>query len=109
MRRVVIHTLIILFILLLGISPFIVTAIAGTIADTNGCTLHEGFVNPCVINGKDWGQDLYTMGMMGWFTIATLPIAAGAAAIYLLIVVIIAIVRWTRRRSDHATALKAAP
>ena len=104
MRRIIIHTLIILFILLLGISPFLVTAIAGTIADTNGCTLHEGFVNPCIINGKDWGQDLYMMGMIGWFTIATLPVAVGVAAIYLLVVVILALVQWSRRRRITATA-----
>ena len=60
MRRIIIHTLVILFILVLGISPFIVTAIAGTIA--------------------------------------TLPIALGVAAIYLLIVIIVAIVQRTRRQ-----------
>lgn len=103
MRWVIIHTLVILFILLLGASPLISTAIAGSIAEANGCTLHEGFVNPCIINGEDWGQDLYTFGVLGWLALGTLPIAVGAAAIYLLIVIIIAIVQATRRRRAAQT------
>ncbi|MCC6457133.1 MAG: hypothetical protein IT328_19420 [Caldilineaceae bacterium] len=97
MRWVLIHTFVIILILLLGASPLIVALAAGTIADANGCELHEGFVNPCIINGKDWGQDLYTMGMLGFFAIGTLPIGVGAAGVYLLIVVIIALVRRVRR------------
>jgi hypothetical protein len=101
MRRITyiaIHTLVVLFILLLGFSPLISTLIAGTIAENNGCTLHEGFVNPCIIEGEDWGQDLYTFGMLGWLAIATIPIAIGVAAVYLLIVIVIALVQAARRR-----------
>lgn len=97
MRWFLIHTFVTILILLLGASPIIVALIAGTIADANGCELHEGFVNPCIINGKDWGQDLYTMGMLGFFAIGTLPIGVGAAVIYLVIVLIVALVRRARR------------
>jgi hypothetical protein len=103
-RYIIIHTFVILLILLLGASPLIATAIAGSIAETNGCTLHEGFVNPCIINGEDWGQDLYTFGVLGWLALATIPIALGVAAIYLLIVIIVAIVQATRRRKAAAEA-----
>lgn len=99
MRWFIIHTLIILGILLLGISPFIPVAIAGTIAERNGCTLHEGFVNPCVINGEDWGETLYGMGMMGWIGIATIPLAVVVAGIYLVVIIIISIVQAMRRRN----------
>ena len=108
MRRIIIHTLVILLILILGASPLISTAIAGYIAQANGCTLHEGFVNPCIINGEDWGQDLYTFGVLGWLSLATIPIALGVAAIYLLIVIIVAIVQATRRRKA-ATQASAPP
>lgn len=104
MRRLIIHTLVILFILILGASPLISTAIAGSIAEANGCTLHEGFVNPCIINGEDWGQDLYTFGVLGWLALATIPIALGVVAIYLLIVIIVAIVQASRRRKAAAQA-----
>jgi hypothetical protein len=97
-RRILIHTLVIFVILLLGASPVIGAIVAGSIAEINGCTLHEGFVNPCVINGKDWGQDLYMFGTLSFLAIGTIPIALGVAAIYLLIVIIIAIIQATRRR-----------
>jgi hypothetical protein len=102
-RRIIIHTLVVLFILLLGASPFIATMIAGTIADANGCVLHEGFVNPCIINGEDWGDDLYTIGMLGFFAIGTLPLAVMVAGGYLLIVIIIAIIQRVQRRRAAAT------
>ncbi len=98
MRRILIHAVVTIVILLFGLSPILASLIAGTIAEANGCTLHEGFVNPCIINGKDWGQDLYTFGVLGWLALGTIPIAAGVAAIYLLIVILIAIVQAVRRR-----------
>ena len=103
MRWILIHTLVVILILLLGASPVIVAIIAGTIADANGCTLHEGFVNPCVINGKDWGQDLYALGMLGFFAIGTIPIALTVAAIYLVSVIVVAIILRSRR-SKSASA-----
>lgn len=94
-----IHAAVVLLILAAALSPLIATAIAGIIAEANGCELHEGFANPCVINGVDRGEDLYAAGMLGWFAIATIPIGVVAAAVYLLVV---AIVAWVRRRRKAA-------
>lgn len=47
--------------------------LAGIIASTYGCRLHEGFVNPCVVAGYDLGVTLYTMAVAGWFGLMTLP------------------------------------
>ena len=107
-RRIIIHTMVVLIILLLGLSPVLASMGAGMIAEANGCTLHEGFVNPCIINGEDWGQDLYTFGVLGWLAIGTIPIAVMVAVAYLVIVIIIALVQAYRRRRA-ATALHATP
>jgi hypothetical protein len=101
-RRVIIHTLVILLILIVGASPLIAAFAAGAIADANGCTLHEGFVNPCIINGEDWGETLYTLFVLGWLAIGTIPIAVIAALVYLAAVVIIALVLHFRRRAKAA-------
>ena len=69
-------------IALLAGSPVISVAVAGSIASWNGCTLHEGFANPCVVNGEDIGKTLYAMGMMGWFMLATIPLGALAFVIW---------------------------
>jgi ABC-type Fe3+ transport system permease subunit len=97
-RWILIHTLVIVLILLLGASPLLSALIAGTIAEANGCTLHEGFVNPCVINGTDWGETLYTMGVLAWLSLATIPIALMAALLYLVIVIIVALILRSRRQ-----------
>jgi hypothetical protein len=60
--------------------PVASVIVAGAIASWNGCTLNEGSVNPCVVNGTDWGPALYSMGVAGWFMLATIPIGAIAFA-----------------------------
>jgi len=82
-------------IFLVAGAPMISVIIAGTIASWNGCTLHEGFVNPCVINGRDIGETLYAMGVMGWFMLVTIPLGALAFVAWTL-----AWVWWTWRRQQ---------
>ena len=75
-----------------GSRPMFSVIVAGMAADMAGCTLHEGFTNPCVIAGKDRGELLYGMFVMGWLFLVTMPFAA-IFAIALLIMG----VRWWRR------------
>ena len=58
---------------------------SSSFAEKHGCTLHEGFVNPCIVDGIDRGPDLYTAFVSGWFMLATLPIAALCVLIILII------------------------
>lgn len=48
---------------------------ASSFADEHGCKLHEGFVNPCVVNAHDYGEQLYNSFASGWFMIITVPVA----------------------------------
>ena len=73
--------------------PIVSVASAGVIATWNGCTLHEGFVNPCLVNGRDIGETLYSMGVMGWFMLATIPMGVVAFVAWTIGWVI-----WSRRR-----------
>jgi hypothetical protein len=60
----------------------------GLIANTHGCRVDEGSVHPCVIGGKDYGQLLYTLGVMGWLMLVTLPAGALAFAMWLVVLVL---------------------
>ena len=46
----------------------------GWIANAHGCKVDEGSVHPCIINGKDYGQLLYTLGVLGWLMLALSPL-----------------------------------
>mgnify|MGYP006953970278 CR=1 FL=1 len=83
--------ILIVLALLICLAPLISIAVAGWIARSHGCTLHEGFVNPCVINGKDYGETLYQMGVMGWLMLASIPIAAGLILLWIAVEIAIAI------------------
>ncbi len=60
-------------IVMVGVSG----AIAGLIADLNGCGLHEGFVQPCVVFGVDLGGLLHNMVALGWLMLISLFFLAG--------------------------------
>jgi hypothetical protein len=98
--KILAHVLILLVIFAIGIGPWISVAIAGTIAEANDCILNESTVNPCIVNGKDMGETLYTMGMMGWIGIATCPVALILLGVYLLVIVTVWLVKRNRAKKS---------
>ncbi len=85
--------IVVLVVVLVCFAPLLSAVLAGSIASSFGCTLHEGFANPCLIGGVDWGETLYALGMMGWFMIATLPIAALVLLVWLIVELVAAVRR----------------
>ena len=94
--RWVVMLIVLAVILIVMLAPVASVMIAGSIADSHGCVLHEGFVNPCIVDGEDIGQTLYGMGMMGWLMIVTIP--AGVVALLIWLVVAIILLATGRRK-----------
>ena len=94
----------IVFVVLLAftIAPIISVIVAGSIAEAHGCALDEGSIHSCLVNGEDWGSTLYTLGVLGWFMLATLPLGGGALLVW-LIVLIIHRINWSSRRARGQT------
>lgn len=66
-----------ILMILIGIAPLVSVVLAGQIADLNGCGLHEGFVQPCIVLGTDIGGVLYNMTALGWLMLISLFFLAG--------------------------------
>lgn len=64
-----------LAIALFGMSPILLAVFSGTIAKWLGCTVNESKTYPCVRWGFDFGKLLYTMFVLGWLSLMTMPIA----------------------------------
>jgi hypothetical protein len=62
--------------------PVLSVIAASAAAEIFGCRLHEGSVNACPAFGVDIGPTLYHMFVAGWYMVLTLPILAGAAALW---------------------------
>jgi hypothetical protein len=71
-------------ILVVALSPIGSVVLCGLIANSFDCRVDEGSVHPCIINGKDYGHLLYTLGVMGWMMLLTLPLGALAFAVWLV-------------------------
>jgi len=53
--------LVLILIVLVALAPVGSVVACGLIANAHGCRVDEGSVHPCMINGKDYGQLLYTL------------------------------------------------
>jgi hypothetical protein len=91
------YILALLLILAVALAPVASVAIAGFIAEANGCRLHEGGINPCIVGGEDWGGMLYSMGVMGWFMLATIPLGGIALLAWVLALAIHLVVHYRRK------------
>lgn len=87
-----------LLIVLVAAGPVIGALLAGLVAEANGCVLNEGDAHPCLILGMDVGPTLYTLFVLAWFGMMTLPL--GAIALVVWFVALIAV--WWRSRGKPA-------
>lgn len=83
-----VYVLALALIVLFAAAPLIGAVIASWLAEANGCLLNEGSVNPCMILGMDWGGTLYTLFVLGWFMLATLPLGGGALIVFVIVFII---------------------
>jgi hypothetical protein len=83
-------------IAIMALAPVGSVVACGLIANTHGCRVDEGSVHPCVIGGKDYGQLLYTLGVMGWLMLITLPLGTLAFVAW-LIVLLLHRANWRKR------------
>ena len=77
-------------------APIASVMLCAWIANAHGCKVDEGSVHPCIINGHDYGELLYQLGVMGWFMLATIPGGLVAFASWLIFLILHRIA-WKKR------------
>jgi hypothetical protein len=108
-KKLLRNLLILIPILLWMLWPAIMAGTAGAIATANGCELNEAVINSCIVDGREMGDTLYAMGVMGWFMLVTIPTGLLALLVFLLLLLIEWIVGRRRARQQAATAQAAQP
>ena len=90
------YLLALLVIVAFAFAPIGSVMLCGAIANAYGCKVDEGSAHPCIINGHDYGELLYSLGVMGWFMLVTSPAALVALASW-FILLILDLVAWRKR------------
>jgi hypothetical protein len=67
------YFLVLFIIAAFAFAPIGSVILCGAIANAYGCKVDEGSVHPCIINGHDYGELLYSLGVMGWLMLVSLP------------------------------------
>lgn len=96
------YGVLLILIVLFGIAPILGAVVSEAIASANGCTLNEGTQSVCMIGGSDWGGALYSMFVLTWFLLATLPLAGGALIVWLVLLIIHRVAFARRQKSEQA-------
>ena len=81
----ILYWLVLALIIVVALAPIGSVVACGTLANAFGCKVDEGSVHPCIVNGKDYGHLLYTLGVLGWLMLVTLPGGAFAFMIWLVV------------------------
>jgi hypothetical protein len=84
-------------IAVLAVLPFVISIASSEYAAGQGCHVDEGSIHPCVIAGQDYGDLFYTLGMLGWLGLASVPLGLLVGGILLVVMLVHAAV-WSRRR-----------
>jgi hypothetical protein len=92
----IIYWIFLFLILAVMLSPVGSVVACGWFANAHGCKVDEGSVHPCIVGGKDYGQLLYTLGVLGWLMLVTIPAGALALAIW-VVILILHLSAWRRR------------
>jgi ABC-type Fe3+ transport system permease subunit len=92
----ILYWIVLFLIILFAFAPIGSVMLCGIIANAYGCKVDEGSVHPCIINGYDYGQLLYSLFVMGWLMLVSLPGGTFAFVIW-LIVLILHRERWRKR------------
>ena len=92
----VLYLLALLAILAFAFAPIGSVMLCAGIANAYGCKVDEGSVHPCIINGHDYGELLYDLGVLGWLMLVTLP-AGALAFVFWLIALILHRATWRKR------------
>ncbi len=82
------YWIVLVFIVLFAFAPIGSVVTCAWIANSHGCKVDEGSVHPCIINGKDYGQLLYTLGVLGWLMLVTIPGGLFAFVTWLIILIL---------------------
>jgi hypothetical protein len=69
----IIYWIFLVLIILFALAPVGSVVACTWIANAHGCHVDEGSVHPCIVNGHDYGQLLYTLGVLGWLMLVTIP------------------------------------
>src|SRR5437899_8263821 len=75
-------------IVLFAFAPIGSVMLCAAVANAYGCKVDEGSMHPCIINGQDYGQLLYTLGVLGWLMLVTLPAGLFAFVVWLIILIL---------------------
>ena len=82
------YLLVLVVISAFALAPIGSVMLCGAIANAYGCKVDEGSVHPCIINGQDYGHLLYTLGVLGWLMLVTIPGGLLAFVIWLIVLIL---------------------
>lgn len=94
--------LVIVTSVVVAVLPLVSALLSSLIADLADCPLNEGAVNACQIGVWEVGELLYTMFVMGWLMLVSIPLGMLGVGLGLLLLVVQLIIRSNQQNRDRS-------
>ena len=102
MRARTVFILLLTLILLIGLGPALIAVGAQLIAEGFGCEVDLNRVIPCVIHGKDYGQTVYDLGFVIWYSYLSIFAGLVLLGVWAAAALIALIVHWRKTAPKSA-------
>ncbi len=93
-----------ILILLIALGPAIIAVGGQMMAEAFGCQADLNRVIPCVIQGRDYGQIVYDLGFVIWYSYLSIPAGLVLFGLWAVAAVIAFIVRLGKSPTPSAKA-----
>jgi TRAP-type C4-dicarboxylate transport system permease small subunit len=103
MRTRTLFAILLVLIGLIAFGPALIAVASQEIAEKLfGCEVNLNYASPCVIGGKDYGQTLYDLGFLIWYSYLSLPVGAVLFALW-AVAALIALIAGLRKSKSEQT------
>jgi hypothetical protein len=99
MRARTIFIVTLVLILIFAFWPTLLAMSAAGLAELFGCETDFNRAIPCTINGEEWGETVYDYQKVAYLSLFTIPVGQMMLAIWLLVLLVYLVIRFTRRRT----------
>jgi len=100
MRPRIIFGILLVLVAFVAFGPALIAVGSQQVAEAFGCQVDLNRAIPCVIGGKDYGQTIYDLGFLIWYSYLSIPAGAVLLGIWAMAVLIALLVHWRRRRAS---------
>src|SRR6476619_6589202 len=105
MRPRTIFGILLVLVAFVAFGPALIAVGSQQVAEAFGCQVDLNRAIPCVFGGKDYGQTVYDLGFLIWYSYLSLPAALALLGVWALAALIAILASWHKQNRPPSQPL----